>query len=72
MPQYEDYINWRRTFHQYPELSDAEYETTKRIKRILASYDIKVLDLPLETGLVAEVDKVINSLQLEQILMHYQ
>ena len=28
MPQYEDYINWRRTFHQYPELSDAEYETT--------------------------------------------
>ncbi|MFQ3783569.1 amidohydrolase [Staphylococcus saprophyticus] len=55
MPQYEDYINWRRTFHQYPELSDAEYETTKRIKRILASYDIKVLDLSLETGLVAEV-----------------
>lgn len=55
MPQYEDYVNWRRTFHQFPELSDVEYETTKRLKRILESYDIKVLDLPLETGLVAEV-----------------
>ncbi|WP_436854644.1 amidohydrolase [Staphylococcus caeli] len=55
MPQYEDYINWRRTFHQFPELSDAEYETTKRIRRILESFDIKVLDLPLETGLVAEI-----------------
>jgi len=55
MPQYEDYINWRRTFHQFPELSDAEYETTKRIRRILESFEIKVLDLPLETGLVAEV-----------------
>ncbi|MGO3048548.1 amidohydrolase [Staphylococcus casei] len=55
MPQYEDYVNWRRTFHQFPELSDAEYETTKRLKRILESYDIKVLDLPLDTGLVAEV-----------------
>ncbi|MGW7832901.1 amidohydrolase [Staphylococcus xylosus] len=55
MPQYEDYINWRRTFHQYPELSDAEYETTKRLRRILESYDITILDLTLETGLVAEV-----------------
>src|SRR5699024_8111104 len=55
MPQYEDYINWRRTLHQFPELSDAEYETTKRLKRILEAYDINILDLPLETGLVAEV-----------------
>ncbi|ANQ64986.1 amidohydrolase [Staphylococcus equorum] len=55
MPQYEDYVNWRRTLHQYPELSDAEYETTKRLKRILEAYDIKIIDLPLETGLVAEV-----------------
>ncbi|MCD8920449.1 amidohydrolase [Staphylococcus gallinarum] len=55
MPQYEDYINWRRTFHQYPELSEYEYETTKRLRRILQSYDITILDLPLETGLVAEI-----------------
>ncbi|MCD8844875.1 amidohydrolase [Staphylococcus gallinarum] len=55
MPQYEDYINWRRTFHQYPELSEYEYETTKRLRRILESYDITILDLPLETGLVAEI-----------------
>ncbi|WP_251517788.1 MULTISPECIES: amidohydrolase [Staphylococcus] len=55
MPKYEDYVQWRRTFHQFPELSEYEYETTKRLKRILESYDIKILDLPLETGLVAEV-----------------
>ena len=55
MPQYEDYVKWRRTFHQFPELSDNEYETTKRLKRILESYEIKILDLPLETGLIAEV-----------------
>lgn len=47
MPHYEDYINWRRTFHQYPELSDAEYETTKRLRRILESYNITILDLSL-------------------------
>ncbi|MBM9447556.1 MULTISPECIES: amidohydrolase [Staphylococcus] len=55
MPQYEDFVKWRRTFHQFPELSDDEYETTKRLRRILESYEIKILDIPLETGLIAEV-----------------
>ncbi|MCU5745231.1 amidohydrolase [Staphylococcus sp. SQ8-PEA] len=55
MPQYEDYVNWRRTFHQYPEVSEQEVETTKRLKHILENYDIKILDLPLKTGLVAEI-----------------
>ena len=32
MPQYEDFVKWRRTFHQFPELSDDEYETTETIK----------------------------------------
>lgn len=57
MPNYSDYVNWRRTFHQFPELSDKEYETTKRLKRILESFDITILDVPLETGLVAEIGR---------------
>lgn len=50
-------IQMRRTFHQFPELSDKEYETTKRLKRILESFDITILDVPLETGLVAEIGR---------------
>lgn len=42
-------------FHQHPELSYEEYETTKRIKENLLEAGIKILDLPLATGLVAEV-----------------
>ncbi len=57
MPNYSDNVNWRRTFHQFPELSDKEYETTKRLKRILESFDITILDVPLETGLVAEIGR---------------
>ncbi len=55
MTTFNDYVNWRRTFHQFPEVSQKEYETTKRIKRILQAYDIKIIDLPLETGLIAEI-----------------
>ncbi|MBF7024762.1 amidohydrolase [Staphylococcus kloosii] len=55
MPNFDDYVQWRRHFHQYPEVSKNEYETTKKLKEILTTYDIKVLDLPLETGLIAEV-----------------
>jgi amidohydrolase len=54
-PNFDDYVEWRRHFHQYPEVSKNEYETTKKLKEILTAYDIKVLDLPLETGLIAEV-----------------
>ena len=35
MTTYNDYVKWRRTFHQFPEVSQKEYETTKRLKRIL-------------------------------------
>ncbi len=40
-------------FHSHPELSYQEYETTKRLKELLTHHGIEVLDLPLETGLVA-------------------
>lgn len=41
--------------HENPELSNQEFETTKLIKNLLKKVDIEVLDLPLETGLVAQV-----------------
>jgi len=41
--------------HQHPELSYEEYETTARIKENLTTAGIRILDLPLQTGLVAEV-----------------
>lgn len=41
MTTYSDYVKWRRTFHQFPEVSQKEYETTKRLKCILKAYEIK-------------------------------
>ncbi len=42
-------------FHQHPELSFEEVETTKRIREDLAKAEIPVLDLPLKTGVVAQI-----------------
>ena len=42
-------------FHRHPELSYEEVETTKRLREDLAAVGIEVLDLPLKTGLVAQV-----------------
>ena len=33
MTNYSTYVDWRRTFHQYPELSDEEYETTEKLRK---------------------------------------
>lgn len=44
-----------RWFHRHPELSYEEVETTKRIRASLERADVRILDLPLKTGLVAEV-----------------
>lgn len=46
---------FRRERHQYPELSNQEFETTAKIREILEQHQITVLDLPLKTGLVAEI-----------------
>lgn len=46
---------FRQTLHQHPELSNEEYETTARLRAALEEHDIRVLDLPLKTGLVAEI-----------------
>mgnify|MGYP002656290854 CR=1 FL=1 len=58
MTSFNDVVKWRRMFHQYPELSKYEYKTTQRIKDILTSYNIKMIDIPMETGLEAEIGQV--------------
>lgn len=47
--------SFRQTLHEYPELSNQEFETTARLRAALEEHDIRVLDLPLKTGLVAEI-----------------
>ncbi|OAA86015.1 amidohydrolase [Clostridium ljungdahlii] len=42
-------------FHQRPELSYEEYDTTKELAKLLREGDIDILDLPMKTGLVAEI-----------------
>lgn len=48
----ETYYRW---FHQHPEPSYGEVETTTRIAAILADHGIEILDTGLKTGLVAKV-----------------
>jgi len=44
-----------REFHKYPELANEEVKTTKTLRNLLTAVGIHILDLPLDTGLVAEV-----------------
>lgn len=41
--------------HRHPELSDEEFQTTERMKQILAEHGIDIYPLPLATGLVAHI-----------------
>lgn len=49
-------IKYRCELHENPELSMKEYETTKRIRQWLKDENIKILDLPLTVGVVAEIE----------------
>jgi amidohydrolase len=51
----EELIDIRHEFHKHPELSNEEIKTTQTLRKLLTSVGIRILDLPLETGLVAEV-----------------
>jgi len=51
----ERFIEIRRELHRYPELSNEEFETTRRIRGWLEEAGIRILDIPLTTGLIAEV-----------------
>lgn len=48
-------VNWRRALHTWPELSNQEQETTSRIRGWLEAADIRLLDFPIETGVIAEI-----------------
>lgn len=48
-------IEWRRELHTWPELSGQEFATTARLRGWLQAAGIRLLDYPLETGLVAEI-----------------
>ncbi|OKY53362.1 hydrolase [Megasphaera cerevisiae] len=48
-------INEFYWFHKHPELSFHEFETTRHIRENLEAAGIRILKLPLETGLVAEI-----------------
>ena len=49
---YNQMVEWRRHFHQYPELSFEEFETSKKIAEILTSYGIEVRKGVGGTGVV--------------------
>lgn len=51
----DELIGTYRKLHENPELPNEEFETTKSIMKLLKKADIEVLDLPLETGLVAQI-----------------
>lgn len=46
---------WRHDFHQHPELSNQEFETTRKIKEILEGWNIDILTTGLKTGVVAQI-----------------
>jgi len=48
-------IHIRRHLHQYPEVAYEEVETTRSIRGWLAEAGIRIVDVPLQTGVVAEV-----------------
>lgn len=47
--------DFRHHLHRHPELSNQEFQTTSDIKAALEKQQIRILDLPLKTGLVAEI-----------------
>lgn len=48
-------IEVRRNLHLEPELSYEEFRTTEKLRKWLTDANIRILDLPLKTGLIAEI-----------------
>lgn len=57
-------IEWRRELHTWPELSGQEFATTARLRQWLQNAGIRLLDYPLETGVVAEIGSGENLIAL--------
>lgn len=45
----------RHYFHQHPELSNNEFNTTKKIKAVLTAWKVSILPTGLDTGILAEI-----------------
>lgn len=54
-PDESQLIAWRRELHQWPELSGVEFATTRRLREWLRSAGVRLLKIPMETGVVAEI-----------------
>ncbi|AKG33545.1 amidohydrolase [Paenibacillus durus] len=50
-------IDVRRNLHLEPELSYEEFKTTEKLRKWLTDANIRILDLPLKTGLIAEIGR---------------
>ncbi|MHA0856728.1 amidohydrolase [Paenibacillus sp. CMAA1364] len=48
-------IDVRRNLHREPELAYEEFKTTEKLRKWLTNANIHILDLPLQTGLIAEI-----------------
>ncbi|WP_410514942.1 amidohydrolase [Paenibacillus sp. BR2-3] len=48
-------IDVRRNLHREPECSYEEFKTTEKLRKWLTEAHIRILDLPLQTGLIAEI-----------------
>ncbi len=51
-----DVIKWRHHFHEFPELSNREFNTAKYIEKFLRSLDLDVTTGVARTGVVAVLD----------------
>lgn len=49
-------IEWRHHFHQYPELSNREFETAEYITKYLKTLDVEITTKVAKTGVVAVLD----------------
>ncbi|WP_042205509.1 amidohydrolase [Paenibacillus durus] len=50
-------IDVRRNLHLEPELSYEEFKTTEKLRKWLTDANIRILNLPLKTGLIAEIGR---------------
>jgi amidohydrolase len=49
-------VNWRRHLHQWPEISNDEYQTTRFLKTELKKLGLRLLKLDTPTGVMAQLD----------------
>ncbi|MEQ2130025.1 amidohydrolase [Caldanaerobacter subterraneus KAk] len=52
----EEVVQWRRYFHQYPELSFHEEKTAQRIADILSTFEGLIISRPLPNSVVADLE----------------